>query len=111
MIDFDVMIDLDDEIGTLSGTRDSVLVLLEAARRDLNAMSQALGASPERKIAYGKLAASLNRLLEPLPRVNLLNGVVSSPEEIRRNGRPSKAPEPVLPAEEIDLEDDDDILG
>ena len=111
MIAFNLNIDVDPVDGaiTITGSRDSVLVLLEAARRDMNAMSQALGAGNELKHAYAVLAGQLRKATEGLPRVSLLTGVVSSAEEIARKALPDKASEPVRSTEEIT--EDDDILG
>lgn len=63
------------ESGDISivGDRESVLVVIEAARRDLNALAQAPGASPEWKNRYGKLASELAAQCSHVPRINLTN--------------------------------------
>lgn len=66
-------INLTGEHPTITGDIEGVLVVIEAARRDLNAMAQALGASSEFKAAYGRLARALTAAAADVPRVNLMD--------------------------------------
>lgn len=60
--------------GSISGSREDLLILIEAARRDLNACAQAAGASNEWKTRYGKLGDELgaNCHRYDVPRVDLM---------------------------------------
>lgn len=57
--------------GQITGDRESLLLLIEGARRDLNACAQAQGGSSEWKARYGRLSAELTRLSAGVPRANL----------------------------------------
>lgn len=60
------------------------LVLLEAARRDLNAMSQALGAGNELRNRYAGYARTLSEAAAQIPRVDLPTGKVMEASEPKR---------------------------
>lgn len=60
------------------------LVLIEAARRDLNAMSQALGAGNELRNRYSGYARTLSAAAAQIPRVDLPTGKVKAAVEQKR---------------------------
>lgn len=68
-----IAIDLESTPPTITGDLEGVLVVVEAARRDLNAMGQALGASSDFKAHYGRLARTLSAAAADVPRVNLMD--------------------------------------
>lgn len=68
-----IEIDLKGDTPTITGDLEGVLVVVEAARRDLNAMAQAMGASSEFKAAYGRLAQALGAAAVDVPRPNLMD--------------------------------------
>lgn len=66
-----LQIKLTDNGGVITGDRESLLIVIEGARRDLNACAQAAGGSPEWRQKYAKLAAEIAALSAHVPRVNL----------------------------------------
>jgi hypothetical protein len=62
---------VDDDQVTIKCDRRFGTVLIEGARRDLNAMSQAFGLAPELRNQYSRFAAELTTASKAIPRVNL----------------------------------------
>lgn len=96
---------------SIVGDRESLLVVIEAARRDLNACSQALGASTEWRNLYAKLATDLATAAANVPRVNLMakEPFGEAPRVCSHPDDPSPVSPMVDDAEEgFDLED---LLG
>lgn len=77
-----VDIDLDGDTVSIVTSAHFGLVLLEAARRDLNAMSQALGAGNDLRNRYAGYARTLSEAATSIPRVDLPTGKVAGPKPI-----------------------------